>query len=231
MKKILVVDDDRDIVHLIHDSLLLENFDVEMAFSGEEAMQKIENMKIDFLILDIMMPDIDGLEVCQRARQHYDMPILFLSAKSKAFDKVVGFDVGGDDYMTKPFSVQELLSRVKAHFRKMDRLVDSLKHAKTPTVQPLTMNDSTYEVFVNGKKLEFSTKEFQVLYYLTKHPNQVLTKKQIYESVWKMEDGDLNTVTVHIKNIRKKLGLGLGSELIKTIWGIGYKYVPVGTQR
>lgn len=229
MKKILVVDDDADIVRLISDSLSLEHFEVETAFSGREAIQKIERMQIDFLILDIMMPEMDGLEVCRRIRPHYHMPILFLSAKSQDFDKVIGLEVGGDDYMTKPFSVYELLSRVKAHFRRMDRLVESLKQAELPTVSPLSLNEQTYEVWMYGKKMDFSTREFQILLYLTQHPNQVLTRDQIYENVWGFDYGDINTVTVHIKNIRKKLGLE--NEFIKTIWGVGYKFVPEITNR
>ncbi|RLQ94536.1 response regulator transcription factor [Falsibacillus albus] len=233
-KKILVVDDDADIVRLISDSLQYEQFDVETAHSGKEALEKIASESIDFLILDIMMPGMDGYEVCRRIRQDHDFPILFLSAKDRDFDKVIGLEIGGDDYMTKPFSIQELTSRIKAHFRKMDRLYQNLipadkgqeqtEAASRQSPSALHINEKTYEASLNGEKLDLSTREFQILFFLQQHPHQVLSREQIYESIWGDEFGEMNTVTVHIKNIRKKLGEK--KEAIKTIWGVGYKFVP-----
>jgi DNA-binding response OmpR family regulator len=237
---VLVVDDDREIVRLIADSLAFEGFRACCAYTGKEALEKLAREPIDFMILDIMMPQLDGLEVCRRIRQQIDIPILLLSAKDRDLDKIVGLELGADDYMTKPFSVEELMSRVKAHLRKQDRLYRRWREehassaAPVPAASsapaavpinpalPLSLNPDAYEAYRFGERLELSTKEFQILYYLSRHPGQVMTREQIYESVWGDEFGDINTVTVHIKNIRKKLGKEC--DAIRTIWGVGYKY-------
>ncbi len=224
-KTILVVDDDKDIITLITKSLRYEQFEAIPAYSGKEALSVLQENSIDFIILDIMMPDMDGLEVCRNIRKDHSIPILFLSARDKDIDKIVGLEIGADDYMTKPFSTQELTSRIKAHFRKVDRLYqewNELGANSEKTDSPLILNDETFEAFLNNRKLDLSTKEFQILSFLMHHPNHVLTREQIYENVWGDEYGEINTVTVHIKNIRKKLGSEY--DFIKTIWGIGYKY-------
>ncbi|AKN33547.1 hypothetical protein Ccar_23095 [Clostridium carboxidivorans P7] len=224
-KKILVVDDDKDIVKLITKSLSYEGFETIPAYSGEEALCALEENHIDFIILDIMMPGMDGLDVCRSIRKSYNTPILLLSARDKDIDKIVGLEIGADDYMTKPFSIQELTSRIRANFRKVDRLFkewNELSPNRETTDSPLILNDKTFEAFLNNRKLNLSTKEFQILSMLMHNPNTVLTREQIYEYVWGDEYGELNTVTVHIKNIRKKLGPEY--DFIKTIWGIGYKY-------
>lgn len=224
-KTILVVDDDEEIVKLITKSLRYEQFAIISACSGKEALSALEENHIDFIVLDIVMPDMDGLDVCRSIRNSYNVPILFLSARDKDIDKIVGLEIGADDYMTKPFSIQELVSRIKAHFRKVDRLFkewDELSPSNEKADAPLILNDKTFEAFLNSRKLDLSTKEFQILSILMRHPNHVLTREQIYENVWGDEYGEINTVTVHIKNIRKKLGSEY--DFIKTIWGIGYKY-------
>jgi DNA-binding response OmpR family regulator len=229
-KTVLVADDDRDIVRLITESLKLEQFKAIPAYSGKEALSSLKENKIDFVVLDIMMPEMDGLEVCRSIRSEYNIPILLLSARDRDMDKIIGLEIGADDYMTKPFSIQELTSRIKAHFRKVDRLYkewNGLRQEKDMNTQasssPLVLNEKTFETFLNNQKLELSTKEFLILSFLKNHPNNVLTREQIYENVWGDEYGELNTVTVHIKNIRKKLGGQY--DFIKTIWGVGYKYV------
>lgn len=192
---------------------------------GKEALCVLKENNIDFIILDIMMPDMDGLDVCRSIRKSYNAPILFLSARDKDIDKIVGLEIGADDYMTKPFSIQELNSRIRANFRKVDRLFkewNELSPNGEKIDSPLILNDKTFEAFLNNKKLNLSTKEFQILSMLMHNPNNVLTRERIYEYVWGDEYGELNTVTVHIKNIRKKLGPEY--DFIKTIWGIGYKY-------
>lgn len=229
-KTILVVDDDRDIVKLITKSLRFEQFEVIPAYSGKEALSLVADNSIDFMVLDIMMPEMDGLEVCRNIRNNYNIPILILSARDREIDKIIGLEIGADDYMTKPFSIQELTSRIKAHFRKVDRLYqewsglkhDTITDVQTP-VSPLVLDEKTFEAFLDNRKLDLSTKEFQILSFLTRHPNNVITREQIYENVWGDEYGEINTVTVHIKNIRKKLGNQY--DFIKTIWGVGYKYV------
>lgn len=224
-KKILVVDDDKDIVKLITKSLSYEGFEIISAYSGKEALYVLKENNIDFIILDIMMPDMDGLDVCRSIRKSYNTPILFLSARDKDIDKIVGLEIGADDYMTKPFSIQELNSRIRANFRKVDRMFkewNELSPNRERNDSPLILNDKTFEAFLNNKKLNLSTKEFQILSMLMHNPNNVLTRERIYEYVWGDEYGELNTVTVHIKNIRKKFGPEY--DFIKTIWGIGYKY-------
>lgn len=228
-KTILVVDDDQDIVRLIMRSLAIEQFKVIPAYSGKEALSVLEGNRIDFVILDIMMPEMDGLEVCRNIRTNYNLPILFLSARDRDIDKIIGLEIGADDYMTKPFSIQELTSRIKAHFRKVDRLYKEWngfgqdREIKIRNDSPLVLNERTFEAFLYNQKLDLSTKEFQILSFLKQHPNHVLSREQIYENVWGDEYGEINTVTVHIKNIRKKLGGQY--DFIKTIWGIGYKYI------
>ncbi|EGW38414.1 response regulator transcription factor [Desulfosporosinus sp. OT] len=228
-KTILVVDDDRDIVKLITKSLRLEQFEVIAAYSGQEALSALQENPIDFIVLDIMMPEMDGLEVCRNIRNKYSIPILFLSARDRDIDKIIGLEIGADDYMTKPFSIQELTSRIKAHFRKVDRLYKEWQELGQETapntiasVAQLVLNQKTFEAFLDNQKIDLSTKEFQILSFLMHHPNNVLTREQIYENVWAGEYGEINTVTVHIKNIRKKLGSQY--DFIKTIWGIGYKF-------
>lgn len=228
-KTVLVVDDDKDIVKLITKSLRFEQFEVIPAYSGKEALYMLKENTIDFVVLDIMMPEMDGLEVCRNIRNAYNIPILFLSARDRDIDKIIGLEIGADDYMTKPFSIQELTSRIKAHFRKVDRLYKEWNEQSpnndinTSNTSPLVLNEKTFEAFLNSQKLDLSTKEFQILSFLMHHPNNVLTREQIYENVWGDEYGEINTVTVHIKNIRKKLGSQY--DFIKTIWGVGYKYI------
>ncbi|MBB6638186.1 response regulator transcription factor [Cohnella thailandensis] len=233
-RTVLVVDDDKDIVRLIADGLKYEQFEVKSAYSGAEALAVMQAAGVDFVILDIMMPGMDGLEVCRVIRERHATPILFLSARDREMDKIIGLEIGADDYMTKPFSVHELTSRVKAHFRKMERLhrewesrqEEPQSSAQVHAKGVLQLNEATYEAHLQGDKLDLSTKEFQILLYFFGRPNQVLTREQIYASVWGDDYGDMNTVTVHIKNIRKKLDSY--SECIKTVWGVGYKFAPEG---
>lgn len=228
-KTVLVVDDDQDIVKLITKSLRFEQFEVVSAYSGKEALSRLKENHIDFVVLDIMMPEMDGFEVCRIIRSNYNVPILLLSARDRDIDKIIGLEIGADDYMTKPFSIQELTSRIKAHFRMVDRIYkdwNGLQHIELNQRNedsPLVLNNHTFEVFFNNQKIELSTKEFLILSFLKVHPNNVLTREQIYENVWGDEYGEINTVTVHIKNIRKKLGSQF--DFIKTVWGVGYKYV------
>ena len=225
-KTILVVDDDKDIVKLITKSLRFEQFEVIPAYSGKEALGLLKENHIDFVVLDIMMPEMDGLETCRNIRSTYNIPILFLSTRDRDIDKIIGLEIGADDYMTKPFSIQELTSRIKAHLRKVDRLYkewNELSPTNDITTSPLVLNENAFEAYLYNQKLDLSVKEFQILSLLKSHSNNVLSREQIYENVWGDEYGEINTVTVHIKNIRKKLGNQ--SDFIKTIWGIGYKYV------
>lgn len=224
-ERILVVDDDCEIVNLIAESLEDEGYEVEKAHNGDDALKKLVDMDISLMILDIMMPETDGLEVCRKVRNDVTLPIIVLSAKDREIDKVVGLELGADDYMTKPFSVAELVARVNAHIRREKR--NSFIREKTVKIYNfgnLVINKDTFEVFLNSKRIELSTKEFQILAYLADNKNRVLSREQIYDAIWgNSEFGDVNTVTVHIKNLRSKLDNN--NELIKTIWGIGYKLI------
>lgn len=229
MHTILVVDDDSDIRRLIIEALHYASFAAIGAGSGMEALDILQKRPVDFVILDIMMPGLDGMEVCRRIRQDWHTPILMLSAKDQEIDKVIGLEIGADDYMTKPFSINELIARIRAHFRKLERLGMEMDREKTSPHQatsPLVINEDSYEVFLHQRKIDLSAKEFQILSYLYRHPNQVLTRENIYNTVWGDDFGDINTVTVHIKNLRSKLGRDC--DFIKTIWGVGYKFSMEG---
>lgn len=225
--KILVADDDREIVKLITDSLEDEGFEVLPAFNGNQVLDQLNQATVSLIILDIMMPEMDGLEVCRRIRNNTAVPILLLSAKGREIDKVVGLEVGADDYITKPFSTNELVARVKAHLRREKRS-SPLSTKKTPAndlnFEDILINKNTYEVFKNNQPVSLSTKEFQILTYLIENKNLVLSREQIYDAIWGAGSDfcDLNTVTVHIKNLRNKLDPE--NRYIKTVWGVGYKF-------
>lgn len=224
-EKILIVDDDKDIVNLITDILSDEGFSVEKAHNGTAALQCIKNNDYDLIILDIMLPDMDGLEICKRVRKDVEIPILFLSAKTKNIDKIIGYEIGADDYITKPFDDNVLLANIKAHLRRQKRTRVSLnKDQAIIKYKGIEINKNSFEVIIEQNKIELSTREFQILKYLMENPNKVLTREQIYDSVWGFEEfGDINTVTVHIKKLREKIDKD--DKYIKTVWGVGYKFI------
>jgi two-component system, OmpR family, lantibiotic biosynthesis response regulator NisR/SpaR len=225
-QNILIVDDDKDIVNLISDILGDEGYTLSSAFNGIDALKLIDENEFDLLIIDIMLPDINGYEICKKIRDHIAAPIIILSAKNKSMDKVIGFELGADDYITKPFDDNELIARVKAHLRRSKRndsniLVNNEGILKFKRIE---LNKKTYEVFIGDLKIQLSTKEFQILAYMMEYPNIVLTRDQIYNAVWGFDDfGDINTVTVHIKKLREKIDTE--DNFIKTIWGVGYKFI------
>ncbi len=223
--KILVADDDREIVRLIGDSLEDEGYEVIPAYNGNEVLEQLEQAAVSLIILDVMMPEIDGLEVCRKIRDQIAVPIILLSAKGREIDKVVGLEVGADDYLTKPFSINELVARVKAHLRR-ERRSDKAVKSETGRLgfDDITIHKDNYEVYKNGNKISLSTKEFQILLYLIENKNLVLSREQIYDAIWGVGSDycDLNTVTVHIKNLRNKIDPE--NDYIKTVWGVGYKF-------
>lgn len=224
--RILVVDDDRDIVNLISDILEDEGFEIDKALTGDLAFQKITSKNYDLIILDIMLPGIDGIEICKRVRDKIGTPIILLTAKNTSIDKVLGFEFGADDYITKPFDNYELVARVKAHLRRSRRSSDESagEDAGIIKFKGIEINRNSYEAFVNGKIIELSSREFQILLFMMENANKVLSREQIYSNIWGYEDyGDINTVTVHIKKLREKIDPD--DKFIKTIWGTGYKFV------
>ncbi|MBD1373004.1 response regulator transcription factor [Hazenella sp. IB182357] len=224
MEKILIADDDREIVQLVAESLEEEGFEIRRAYSGRAVVDALKEKDLDLVLLDIMMPEIDGLEVCRQVRNELMIPIVFLSARDRELDRIIGLEVGGDDYITKPFHIQELVARVKAHLRREKRRNHQANANGPLQFQHLSIDKDTYEVWLEQEKVDLSTKEFQILVYLAENRNQVLSREQIYDAVWgRGEFGDLNTVTVHIKNLRRKIDPF--NDLIKTVWGTGYKFV------
>lgn len=222
MSKILIVDDEKDIAELISDVLTDEGFDTTIKFDGEAALKEIENNIYDLILLDIMMPKISGIEVCSKIRNTTNTPIIFVTAKTSLIDKVLGFEIGADDYITKPFQIEELVARVKAHIRRDSR---DINENNIIEIGEIKINKQTMEVFKNNEIIDLSTKEFELLLYLMNNSGIVLTKEQIYENVWHSSYGDIGTVAVNIKSLRNKIDTE--EKYIKTVWGIGYKFIKV----
>ena len=222
MSKILIVDDDKEIASLIGDALCDEGFDTILAYDGENALEYIKKAKdFSMVILDIMMPKIDGLEVCKKIRDVLACPILFVSAKSRTLDTILALEMGGDDFITKPFIVDELVARVKAHLRREKR--KNLNKNNVITIGDIEVHKDSYEVYLNKELVDLSTREFQLFLYLCENVGQVLSREQIFNNVWKSEFGDIGTVAVNIKSLRSKIDSE--NKYIKTIWGVGYKLV------
>lgn len=219
MEHILIADDDKDIVEIIADSLADEGYLVSCAYNGIQVLNIMDSQKMDLFILDIMMPEMDGLEALRLIKKESNAPVLILSARGRDIDKVIGLQIGADDYLAKPFSMDELVARVNAHLRrerKREKADDVLQ------IGNIEIHKSTYQALLNQTPVELSTKEFQILCYLIENKGRVLTREQIYANVWNDSyGGDPNTVTVHINNLRSKLDSN--AKLIKTIWGMGYK--------
>ncbi len=226
MGKILIVDDELSIARLISDALEDEGFETVIQTDGRGAYTYIsENEKdISLITLDIMMPDVSGLELCRFIRNTVDCPIIFVSAKSNSADAVMGLEVGGDDYIAKPFVVEEFVARVKAHLRREKRSNPEPEKGII-RVGDIEINTNSFEVFKKGVAVQFSTREFQLIQYLMENAGKVLTREQIFSHVWDTEFGDIGTVAVNIKNIRDKIDTE--NQYIKTVWGVGYKFVKV----
>ena len=223
MKKILIVDDDIDISTLVADALEDEGFETVVKNNAFDAYSFIEanSDDISLLLLDVMMPEMSGIEICRKVRNDVSFPIIIISAKGKTVDTVLGLEVGADDYIAKPFVVEELVARVKAHLRRESR--NDISVGKTIKVGEIEIRTDSFEVFKNGEPVPFSTREFQLLQYLMENAGKVLTREQIFSSVWDTEYGDMGTVAVNIKSIRDKIDPQ--NEYIKTVWGVGYKFV------
>ena len=206
MSKILIIDDESAIANLVSDALEDEGFETVICSDGNEAYDYIEShsSEISLITLDIMMPGLSGLELCRMVRSKVDCPIIFVSAKGKTLDTVLGLEMGGDDYISKPFVVEELVARVKAHLRQEERTRDILEDGVLK-VGDIEIHTGSFEVFKNSKPIQFSTREFQLLQYLMENAGKVLTREQIFSHVWDTEFGDIGTVAVNIKSIRDKL--------------------------
>ncbi|OPG89592.1 DNA-binding response regulator [Chryseobacterium mucoviscidosis] len=223
--RILIVEDEKEIAELLKDYLVEEHFEVIIASDGREAIHLYREYRPQLMILDIMLPKLDGMEVCRTIRSESSIPIIMLSAKKSDVDKIIGLGIGADDYVVKPFSPGEIIARVKAQLRRANQLLSPVGTSEIVRYQDLELNIKAYEVTVRNQPVPFSAKEFEVLRFFALHPNQVLTREQIFQHVWGLDErGDLNTVTVHIKKIREKIEVDLANPtMIKTVWGVGYK--------
>ncbi len=227
MSKILIVEDEVAIADLEKDYLELSGFDVEVANDGLIGLQKSLEEDYNLVILDLMLPGIDGFEICRKIRDDKNTPIIMVSAKKDDIDKIRGLGLGADDYMTKPFSPSELVARVKAHLARYERLIGSAAEVnKIVEIRGLKIDTTARRVWVNGEERAFTTKEFVLLTFLASHPNHVYTKDELFSEIWDMESiGDIATVTVHIKKIREKVEMDTSNpQYIETIWGVGYRF-------
>ena len=227
MSRILIVEDEASIAELEKDYLELSGFEVEIELTGDGGLVKALTGNYDLLILDLMLPGVDGFEICRKVREVQNTPILMVSARKDDIDKIRGLGLGADDYMTKPFSPSELVARVKAHLARYERLVSSASPANDVIeIRGLKIDKTARRVWVNGEEKAFTTKEFDLLTFLASHPNHVYTKDELFREVWAMESiGDIATVTVHIKKIREKIETNTSKpQYIETIWGVGYRF-------
>ena len=223
-QKILVVDDDSNIAELICLYLVKEGFETEKANNGKEALRQMQRFDPNLVILDVMMPKMDGYETCREIRKQGNTPVIFLTAKGETFDKVLGLELGADDYIVKPFDNKELVARVKAVLRRTETKETNVKKLVFPG---LVINQSNYSVTYKERNIDMPPKELELLFFLASHPNQVFTREQLLNQIWGYEYyGDTRTVDVHIKRIREKLDNDEHEEpwSIKTVWGVGYKF-------
>ena len=223
--RILLVDDDPNIRQLVNLYLEKEGFEVSMADRGDEALKQFRSAPPNLMLLDVMLPGMDGWQVCREVRKTSNIPIIMLTAKDETFDKVLGLELGADDYIVKPFDMKELVARIKAVIRRY-QAPEAPEGSRELVFPGLTVNIGQYAVTFLGKELEMPPKELELLYFLASHPNQVFTREQLLEQVWGYDYfGDSRTVDVHVKRLREKLGEGeqMGWQ-IKTVWGVGYKF-------
>ncbi len=227
MSKILIIEDEEAIADLEKDYLELSDFEVEIEHTGNMGLQKALEKDFDLVILDLMLPEMDGFEVCRKIREEKNIPILMVSAKKDDIDKIRGLGLGADDYMTKPFSPSELVARVKAHMARYDRLVGSSQKVNDVVeIRGIRIDKTARRVYVDGEEKTFTTKEFDLLTFLAENPNHVYTKEELFREIWDMDSiGDIATVTVHIKKIREKIEYDTAKpQYIETIWGVGYRF-------
>ena len=224
MDKILVADDDLNICELLRLYLEKEGFEVVMAHDGEEAVAKFESEKPSLILLDIMMPKLDGWQVCRQIRQKSDCPIIMLTAKGETFDKILGLELGADDYVVKPFDAKEVIARIKAIMRRSNTSASSPAE-KIVRYDKLVKNMTNYELWVDGKQIDTPPKELELIYHLASNPNRVFTRDQLLDEVWSFDYyGDSRTVDVHVKRLREKLEGVSDQWSLKTVWGVGYKF-------
>ncbi len=220
--KIMVVDDDKNICELLRLYLEKEGFEVVLAYSGKQALDMFKTSPPDLMLLDVMMPELDGWQVCREIRKQSSCPIIMLTAKGEVFDKILGLELGADDYVVKPFDAKEVVARVKAVLRRSGAQDQKKKEVR---YDGLYINMENYELRVNGKQIDTPPKEMELIYHLASNPNRVFTRDQLLDEVWGFEYyGDSRTVDVHVKRLREKLDGVSDQWTLKTVWGVGYKF-------
>lgn len=222
--KILIIDDDKNICDLLRIYLEKEGYSTIISNNGEEGMVKFYALKPDIILLDIMLPGMDGWQICREIRENYNTPILMITAKSEVFDKVLGLELGADDYIVKPFDTKEVLARIKAVSRRVGQTTSS-SESRELFYDNLHINLTRYVLKVRGKVVETPPKELELLFFLASNPNRVFTRDQLLDEVWGFEYyGDSRTIDVHIKRLRLKLEGVSDKWALKTVWGVGYKF-------
>ena len=229
MSRILIIEDEKTIAELEKDYLEQAGYEVRIETDGESGLHTALRSEFDLVVLDLMLPGIDGFEVCRRIRETKDIPIIIVSAKKEDIDKVQGLGLGADDYMTKPFSPSEMVARVKAHLSRYERLIGTPAPAEKNQIieiRGIRIDKTARRVWVNNEEKTFTNKEFDLLTFLAEHPNHVYSKAELFHEIWKMDSvGDIATVTVHIKKIREKIEFDTSNpQYIETIWGVGYRF-------
>ena len=227
MSRILIIEDEMTIAELEKDYLELSGFEVEIETNGEHGLKKVLEEDYNMVILDLMLPGMDGFEVCRQIREHKNLPVLMKKEKKDDIDKIRGLGMGADDYVTKPFSPSELVARVKAHLARYERLIGSgAMQNDIVEIRGIRIDKTARRVWINEEEKQFTTKEFDLLVFLAQNPNRVFTKDELFKEIWDMESvGDIATVTVHIKKIREKIEINTAKpQYIETIWGVGYRF-------
>lgn len=225
INKVLVVDDEKELALILKDFLEAEGIQTEVAFNGAETRKSLEEFQPNLVVLDIMLPDDDGMEICRTIRSHSDIPIIMLSAKGADIDKILSLGLGADEYLTKPFSPLVVVAHVKALLRRY-RNDTMAKPSHIIDFEGFYMDSKKHEVRVKDKSLDLVSKEFEILWFLASHPSQVFSKEDLYNEIWGSEEfGEISTITVHVRKIREKIEENPSKpEFIKTIWGVGYKF-------
>ncbi len=227
MSKILIIEDELSIAELERDYLELNNFEVEIETNGAAGLKKAQEEEYSLIILDLMLPDMDGFEICKAIREEKDIPIIMVTAKKNDIDKIRGLGLGVDDYVTKPFSPSELVARVKAHISRYERLIGSTAlQNNIIEIRGLKIDRTDRRVYIDNEEKVFTNKEFDLLVFLASNPNKVFSKEELFNKIWNMESiGDIATVTVHIKKIREKIEFDTSKpQYIETVWGVGYRF-------
>ena len=225
MSRILIIEDDKSIAELERDYLELNGFEVTICEDGEKGLEEALGGSCDLILLDLMLPGADGFDICRKVREKHNTPIIIVSAKHEDIDKIRGFGLGADDYMTKPFSPGEMVARVRAHLNRYERLIGSGKN-EIIEIRGLKIDRTARKVWVNGEEKNLTAREFDLLAFLAANPNHVYSRDELFREIWGMESvGDIATVTVHIKKIREKVELNSAKpQYIETIWGVGYRF-------